>query len=145
MGGGMPLGAFMANQTIMAALKNDPILGHITTFGGHPVSCAASLSALQVIVREKYHLQAQEKGSLFQSLLKHPKIKEDRGIGLMLALELSDFEMVQKVIHLCIEKGLISDWFLFCDNSLRIAPPLTISEEEIREACRILLEAISEI
>jgi acetylornithine/succinyldiaminopimelate/putrescine aminotransferase len=145
MGGGMPLGAFMANQTIMAALKNDPILGHITTFGGHPVSCAASLSALQVIVREKYHLQAQEKGSLFQSLLKHPKIKEVRGIGLMLALELSNFEMVQKVIHLCIEKGLISDWFLFCDNSLRIAPPLTISEEEIREACRILLEAISEI
>jgi acetylornithine/succinyldiaminopimelate/putrescine aminotransferase len=142
MGGGMPLGAFMARAEIMDCLRRDPILGHITTFGGHPVSCAASLAALTVLQHSDLIAQIPAKEELFRSLLVHEKIPEVRGKGLMLALELGSFEYVQEVIHRCIEKGLITDWFLFCDSSLRIAPPLIISEAEIKEACTILLEAL---
>lgn len=143
MGGGMPIGAFMASREIMKVLKTNPILGHITTFGGHPVSCAASLAALQVTVDESLAEAATDKGALFKSLLIHPRIKEIRGKGLMLAAEMESFEKLKDTIDRCIERGLVTDWFLFCDNSMRIAPPLTITEEQIREACSIILDVLN--
>jgi acetylornithine/succinyldiaminopimelate/putrescine aminotransferase len=142
LGGGMPLGAFISSKEIMDSLQSDPVLGHITTFGGHPLSCAASLAALEILKNEKWISEAEEKGELFKELLVHPKIIEVRGIGLMLAVEMRDFDFVQKVIRKCIENGLITDWFLFCDNSLRIAPPLTITKEEIRSACDIIIQSL---
>ena len=145
MGGGMPLGAFVTSKRIMDCLKQDPILGHITTFGGHPVSCASSLAALEVIEREKLAEQVAAKSTQFHELLKHPAIQELRGEGLMLALQLDTFENLQKVIENCLENGLITDWFLFCDNAMRISPPLTISTDEIREACGIILKALDAV
>jgi acetylornithine/succinyldiaminopimelate/putrescine aminotransferase len=143
MGGGMPIGAFMASQKIMAVLKTNPILGHITTFGGHPVSCAASLAALRVTIDEKLPEAAVTKGALFKSLLIHPKIKEIRGKGLMLAAEMESFDKLKTTIDQCIELGVVTDWFLFCDNSMRIAPPLTITEAQIREACATILKVLN--
>jgi acetylornithine/succinyldiaminopimelate/putrescine aminotransferase len=145
MGGGMPIGAFMASQRVMQALKTNPVLGHITTFGGHPVSCASALAALQVTIGENLPAKAVAKGALLKSLLVHPKIKEVRGKGLMLAAELESFEKLKQTIDLCIEAGVVTDWFLFCDNSMRIAPPLTISEEQIREGCSVILAALDKI
>lgn len=145
MGGGMPLGAFISSEKIMQTLTFQPVLGHITTFGGHPVSCAASLATLQELKESNLISQAKNKGELFKTLLKHPLIKEVRGIGLMLALEFKDFKTVKSIIDQCIELGLITDWFLFCDNSLRIAPPLVITEDEIKIACKILLQAIDRV
>jgi acetylornithine/succinyldiaminopimelate/putrescine aminotransferase len=145
MGGGMPIGAFIANERLMKTLSFEPVLGHITTFGGHPVSCAASLATLNYIVNENLMDQIPAKSALFHSLLKHPIIKEVRGIGFMLAVEMKDFKTVKAVIDECIQNGLITDWFLFCDNSLRIAPPLTITEEEIKIACNILLQAMNKV
>lgn len=143
MGGGMPIGAFMASQEIMSVFKTNPILGHITTFGGHPVSSAASLAALRVTLKEELAEKAIAKGALFKSLLIHPKIKEIRGKGLMLAAEMESFEVLKQTIDKCIEKGVVTDWFLFCDNSMRIAPPLTITEEQIREGCKVILDVLS--
>lgn len=142
LGGGMPLGAFISSKEIMHSLQSNPVLGHITTFGGHPLSCAASLAALEVLKTENWISEVEEKEVLFKKLLVHPEIIEVRGIGLMIAVELRDFEYVQKVIKKCIEGGLITDWFLFSDNSLRIAPPLTISKEEIEFACKIILQSL---
>ncbi|MCP1383916.1 aspartate aminotransferase family protein [Runella salmonicolor] len=156
MGGGMPIGAFIASKEIMSVFKNNPILGHITTFGGHPVSCAASLATLEVVQDILYGTQKNEeteglsvnqKGDLIKSLLVHPKIKEIRGRGLMLAVEFESFDVLKPVIDRAIQNtqnggGVITDWFLFCDNSMRLAPPLVISEAQIREACAIILEAI---
>ena len=138
MGGGMPIGAFIANQKIMSVFKNNPILGHITTFGGHPVSCAASLATLNVIYEEKLLDNVKRKAQIFRELLVHEKIKEVRNQGLMMAVEFEDFDTLKPIIDRAIEKGVITDWFLFCDNSMRIAPPLIITEEEIRKACSIL-------
>jgi acetylornithine/succinyldiaminopimelate/putrescine aminotransferase len=143
MGGGMPIGAFMASQQVMKVLKTNPILGHITTFGGHPVSCAASLAALRVTIDEGLSQAAIAKGELFKSLLVHPEIKEVRGKGLMLAAEMESFDKLKQTIDRCIEMGLVTDWFLFCDNSMRIAPPLTITEDQIREACAIILNVLN--
>ncbi|WP_342086016.1 aspartate aminotransferase family protein [Dyadobacter sp. OTU695] len=143
MGGGMPIGAFMAPQKIMKVLKTNPILGHITTFGGHPVSCAASLAALQVTIDEKLPESAFAKGALFKSLLIHPEIKEIRGKGLMLAAEMESFDKLKTTIDRCIELGVVTDWFLFCDNSMRIAPPLTITEAQIREACATIIKVLN--
>ncbi|MCF2443857.1 aspartate aminotransferase family protein [Dyadobacter sp. CY345] len=142
MGGGMPIGAFMASQQIMSVFKNNPILGHITTFGGHPVSSAASLAALQVTLKDNLAENAIAKGELFKSLLVHPKIKEVRGRGLMLAAEMESFEALKQTIDRCIENGVITDWFLFCDNSMRLAPPLIITDEQIREGCAVILEVL---
>jgi acetylornithine/N-succinyldiaminopimelate aminotransferase len=142
-GGGMPLGAFIASPSIMNCLRNEPVLGHITTFGGHPVSCAASHAALNVLLSTDLIEKTIDKENLFRSLLVHPKIRGIRGTGLMLAVELESAEAVMNVIQICIEKGVITDWFLFCDNSLRIAPPLTISNDEIEFACRVIVEAVS--
>lgn len=145
MGGGMPIGAFVSSKKIMDSFKNNPILGHITTFGGHPVSCAASLATLKLILQEDLITSVKQKHLLFKELLKHPAIKEVRGMGLMLAVQLDNFENIEKVIQICLEKGLIIDWFLFCDSALRISPPLIIEEKEIRESCEIILHAIAEV
>lgn len=143
MGGGMPIGAFMASHQIMKVLKTNPILGHITTFGGHPVSCAASLAALQVTIGDELPEAAISKGALFKSLLIHPEIKEIRGKGLMLAAEMASFEKLKATIDRCIGLGVVTDWFLFCDNSMRIAPPLTITEAQIREACATIINVLN--
>ncbi|TAH28723.1 MAG: aspartate aminotransferase family protein [Cytophagales bacterium] len=145
MGGGMPIGAFVSNQKIMSVFKNNPILGHITTFGGHPVCCAAALASLAIIEDEKLYENAEEKGLLFVQLLQHQQIKQVRQNGLLLAVEFENFITLKKIIDKCLEKGLMTDWFLYCDNSMRIAPPLIINEEEIRWACKTILEAIDEV
>jgi len=143
MGGGMPIGAFISSPAVMSVFKNNPILGHITTFGGHPVSCAASLATLHIIRDEQLYAQAEAKGQLFRQLLGNsPAIKEIRGKGLMLAAEFESFAVLKPVIDRAIELGVITDWFLFCNNSMRIAPPLIITDEQIQEACTVILEAI---
>ncbi len=144
MGGGMPIGAFIASTQIMETLSDNPFLGHITTFGGHPVSCAASLATLNIILNNDLHLQATAKGELFRSLLQHKSILEIRGKGLMMAVELGDAALVQKTIACALKKGLLTDWFLFKDTALRVAPPLIINEDEIKLACRILTESLEE-
>ena len=144
MGGGMPIGAFIANKEVMGAFKNNPLLGHITTFGGHPVSAAASLATIQILKEEKLIEQVEAKADLFKKLLVHPRIKAFRNKGLMMALEFESFEVLKPIIDLAIKLGVITDWFLFCDDSMRIAPPLIITEEQIREACTVILRAINE-
>lgn len=144
MGGGMPIGAFIANQKIMSVFKNNPILGHITTFGGHPVSCAASLATLNVILEENLLEKIKSKAQIFKDLLVHEKIKEVRNQGLMMAVEFENFDTLKPIIDRAIEKGVITDWFLFCDNSMRIAPPLIITEEEIIKACSVILSVINQ-
>ncbi|TAF33277.1 MAG: aspartate aminotransferase family protein [Cytophagales bacterium] len=145
MGGGMPLGGFAASSKLMALFKNDPILGHITTQGGHPVSCAAALTALDLLQKEAFFTDAERKAELFKSLLVHPKIKDIRYKGLMMAVEFESFEVLKAIIDKAIEKGVLTDWFLFCNNSMRIAPPLIISDSEIKKCCKILNEAITEV
>ncbi|UXX78162.1 aspartate aminotransferase family protein [Reichenbachiella carrageenanivorans] len=142
MGGGMPIGAFISSKNIMHDLTHDPILGHITTFGGHPVSAAASLATLRVLQSEQLISQVAEKEALFHSLLKHEQIIEVRSKGLMMAVAFDSFERLDKIIHQLLEDGILSDWFLFCDNAMRIAPPLTITKEEIKMACNKILQAI---
>jgi acetylornithine/N-succinyldiaminopimelate aminotransferase len=143
LGGGMPLGAFIAPKPIMDALKENPILGHITTFGGHPVCCAAGLASLEVILKENLMETVLEKEKLFRELLQHWEIKEVRGKGLMLGIQLSSFNQVESVSKRCVENGVIVDWFLHCETALRVAPPLIITEAEIRKACEVILEAIT--
>jgi acetylornithine/succinyldiaminopimelate/putrescine aminotransferase len=143
LGGGMPIGAFIASNEIMSSLKENPILGHITTFGGHPVCCAAGLAALEVLLNEDLVEQVDVKADLFRQLLVHPVIKEVRGKGLMLAVELESFELNKKIIDRCITHGVVVDWFLHCSNSMRIAPPLIINQDEIRKACEVIIEAIN--
>ncbi len=145
MGGGMPIGAFIANQEIMGSFKNNPLLGHITTFGGHPVSAVASLATIEIIREENLLATIEPKAQIFKSLLIHEKIKSIRNKGLMMAVEFESFDVLKPIIDRAIEKGVITDWFLFCDDAMRIAPPLIINEEQIREACRIILEAIDEV
>jgi len=143
LGGGMPVGAFISSNEIMGALKENPILGHITTFGGHPVCCAAGLAALEVLLDENLIADVAEKESLFKKLLVHPDIKEVRGKGLMLATEFESFDINKKIIDRCIENGVITDWFLHCSNSMRIAPPLVITNDEIEKACTVIIEAVN--
>jgi len=143
MGGGMPIGAFIAAKETMDCLKDNPILGHITTFGGHPVSCAAGLASLNVIIKENLMADVSKKEQLFRHLLVHPKIKEIRGQGLMLSLQLDTFEQVENTSKECVADGIIIDWFLHCDNAMRIAPPLTITFKEIEIACSKILKALS--
>ncbi|MBE8712844.1 aspartate aminotransferase family protein [Sphingobacterium hungaricum] len=141
-GGGMPLGAFVASKEIMDVIKDNPMLGHITTFGGHPVSCAAAMASLQVIQDENLLEQVEHKAQLFRKQLDHPKIQEIRGLGLMMCIQLENFDQVYQVSSYCAAKGLMIDWYLHCETALRIAPPLTISADEIKIACEIILEAI---
>ena len=127
----------------MSVLSHTPILGHMTTFGGHPVCCAAGLATLRALVDGHIVDEVEEKGQLFKQLLKHPAIKEIRGKGLMLAVEFENFETNKKIIDACILDGVLSDWFLHCSNSMRIAPPLIITTEEIEIACQIILKNIN--
>ena len=145
LGGGMPLGAFIADKKLMDTLTHDPVLGHINTFGGHPVCCAAGLAALSVLFEEELLAAISHKEQLFLSLLKHPKINAVRSRGLMLAVEFDDFEFNKQVIDQLIIEGVFTDWFLFASNCLRIAPPLTISEVEIHKACNILLKVLDKL
>jgi len=142
MGGGMPIGAFIAAHEVMQTLTFNPVLGHISTFGGHPVSCAASLATLQIIQEEKLMETIPAKEKLFRELLIHPSIKSIRSKGLLMALEFESYAVLKPIIDRSIAKGVLTDWFLFSDNSMRIAPPLIISEEAIKEACTIILSCI---
>lgn len=145
MGGGMPVGAFTASDQHMDMLYDNPRFGHITTFGGHPVIAAASLAVLQELVQTDIMAKTLEKEKLFRELLVHPLIQEVRGIGLMLApMTLSD-EITNKVILKCKEQGLILFWLLFEGKAIRITPPLTISENEIREGCALIIQALNEV
>ena len=143
LGGGMPLGAFIASNEIMSTFCNPP-LSHITTFGGHPVCCAAGLAALNVIINENLLKEVVSKGEMIKELLAFENF-EVHGKGLLLALDLKSQELNFKVIERCIQKGLIADWFLFADTMLRISPPLNISDEDIKFACETIKEAIKEI
>jgi len=142
MGGGMPIGCFISSKEIMSSLKQNPILGHITTFGGHPISTAASLATLETIQNENLIDQVAKKALLFKKLLKHDLIKSIRNQGLLMAIEFESYEVLKRIIDRALEAGIITDWFLFCNNSMRIAPPLTISKIEIKEVCKTLLKSI---
>jgi len=143
LGGGMPLGAFIADKKIMDAFTENPVLGHITTFGGHPVCCAAGMAAMKVLLEEKIVNGIKAKEELFRSLLVHPKIKAIRSFGLWMAVEFDSFETNKEIIDTCIEDGVMTDWFLFAPSCLRISPPLIVSENQIAEACNKILDAIS--
>ena len=143
-GGGMPIGAFISSKKIMSSLTRRPMLGHITTFGGHPVNCAAALANINVIETEDLITNVEEKGKLFEDLLQHESIIEIRRIGLMMAVEFPSFKWVEKIFYKNLEKGIITFWFISCNNSFRLAPPLTITNEQIKEASVKLLESFSE-
>ena len=142
LGGGMPLGAFIADKKLMQSLTDNPILGHITTFGGHPVCCAAGLAAMNVLLNEQMINGVESKEKLFRSLLIHPKIKTIRSFGLWLAVEFDSFETARKTVDKCIEHGVLTDWFLFASNCLRISPPLVISNKQIITCSEIILKSI---
>lgn len=142
LGGGLPLGAFIASHAMMQSLTDAPVLGHITTFGGHPLSCAAGLAAFNVLQNEDLIAQVARKEQLFLSLLDHPEIKAVRSKGLLIAVELESPEKVIATLQQCLQKHLFSDWFLFAADCIRIAPPLTITEDEIRKACTIISECL---
>lgn len=141
-GGGLPIGAFIADQKIMNLLTHDPMLGHITTFGGNPVCCASALATLQVIQDENIISQVEQKGKLFEKLLSHPSIKAVRRIGLFFALDFESEAKVQQIVKNALDLGVICFWFLSCPASFRIAPPLTITEDEISTSCELILQAI---
>ena len=142
LGGGMPIGVFISSKKIMDSLSDNPILGHITTFGGHPVSCAAGNAALKFLTKSSLMNEVAEKEALFRELLVHPKIKGISGKGLMLAVQLDSFEEVERTMKRCIERGVIIDWFLYNLECLRISPPLIITKKQIREVCEVLKEAL---
>jgi acetylornithine/N-succinyldiaminopimelate aminotransferase len=144
LGAGMPLGAFIANKNLMDAFTQSPVLGHITTFGGHPVCCAAGMAGMNALLHEGWIEQVKTKRALLESLLIHSKIKKVRSFGLWMAVEFDSFETNKKVIDTCLEKGLLTDWFLFAPECLRISPPLTISENQLREAAATILVAIAD-
>lgn len=145
LGAGLPLGAFISSKEIMQSLTHNPILGHITTFGGNAVSCAASLAMLDVLESQPYISEVGKKEALFHELLMYPKILEVRSKGLLMTAVFQDFDLNKKIIDEVIKKGVLTDWFLFADNCLRIAPPLIILEEEIMEACEIIIRAIETV
>ena len=142
LGGGMPLGAFVSSQGIMSSLADGPVLGHITTFGGHPVCCAAGMAAMQVLTNEAVVAGVADKEQLFISLLQHSAIKHVSSSGLLIAVRLADATTVQQTLQRCLDAGLFSDWFLFAPDCIRIAPPLTITHDEIIKACTLLLSCL---
>jgi acetylornithine/N-succinyldiaminopimelate aminotransferase len=142
LGGGMPLGAFIADKKLMNALTVNPALGHLTTFGGHPVCCAAGLAAMDVLLNEKIIDGVREKEKLFRSILIHPRIKTIRSFGLWLAIEFDSFETAKKTVDNCIQRGVLTDWFLFASNCMRISPPLVISDQQITDCSEIILKSI---
>jgi acetylornithine/N-succinyldiaminopimelate aminotransferase len=144
LGGGLPLGAFISDRTLMTALTDQPVLGHITTFGGHPVCCAAGQASFRLLLQQGWIGEVAEKERLFRRLLVHQAIREVRSCGLLIAVEFGSFDENKRIIDACIRKGVLTDWFLFAPECLRIAPPLTITEEQVRSACEIILSAINE-
>ena len=140
LGGGMPLGAFIAEKNLMHQLTENPVLGHITTFGGHPVCCAAGMAAFNVLLKNDFDIFRKE--GQFKLLLQHAKIKSVRSFGLWMAIEFDSFETCKKIIDYCIENGVLTDWFLFAPNCLRISPPLTISPQQVQNACEVILSAL---
>lgn len=144
LGGGMPLGAFIADRVLMRTLTYDPVLGHITTFGGHPVSCASGKAAMEVLIDGNLIDSVKKKEEILKIYLGHNKISEIKSCGLWASLAFDSFETNKKVIEKCLEKGLITDWFLFASNCLRIAPPLIITENELMNVCRLIVEAVDE-
>ena len=139
LGGGMPLGAFAARGEVMSTLTHDPTLGHITTFGGHPVCCAAGLAAMRYIEEHDLAASAERMGALYEKLLRdHPAVKEIRRSGLLLAVELGSSERLYGIMEIFKREGIMSDWFLYCDTAFRISPPLVISEEEVRDSAAII-------
>lgn len=145
LGGGMPIGAFIASKTLMDCLKEKPALGHITTFGGHPLIAAAALATLKEVTTSNLMEESLRKEKLFRSLLTHPEVLEIRGKGLMLAALVKSSEIASQVILKCMDRGLLLFWLLFEGRAIRITPPLTISDNEIRLGCKILLEALDEV
>jgi len=145
LGGGMPLGAFIADKKLMNTFTSNPTLGHITTFGGHPVCCAAGLAAMKALLDEGMMNGVRKKEELFRSLLVHQRISSVRSFGLWLAVEFDSFETNKKIIDRCISNGILTDWFLFAANSLRISPPLIISEDQIKKASEIILKGCDSI
>lgn len=137
----MPLGAFIADKAMMDSFTDNPVLGHITTFGGHPVCCAAGMAAMKALLGEGMIKSVQEKAALFNSLLLHLKIKAVHSFGLWFAIEFDSFETNKKIIDACIANGVLTDWFLFSSDCLRISPPLIIDEEQIKKACNSILQA----
>ena len=145
-GGGMPLGAFVSRHEIMDTLQSNPVLGHITTFGGHPVCCAAGLAALNYLLDHHVVEQVEAKGALYERLLEdHPAVREIRRSGLLLAVELGSSERLYRIMELFKETGIMSDWFLFCDTAFRISPPLTVSEEEVRDSACLIRECLDRL
>lgn len=142
LGGGLPLGAFIADRTLMWALTENPVLGHITTFGGHPLSCAAGLAAFDLLLEQEWIGQVKQKEALLRSKLIHPAIKSIHSAGLWMALQFDNFEQTKRIIDECIGRGVFTDWFLFASDCMRISPPLSITEEEIDQAAGIILAAI---
>ena len=145
LGGGMPLGAFIADKALMHTLTHDPVLGHITTFGGHPVSCAAGKAALEVLLEGKWIDAAFEKEAFLKKHLVHPAIQHINTAGLWISLQFATPELNQRIVHQCVKNGLITDWFLFAPDRLRIAPPLITSMEELGSICQIILQSIDEM
>ena len=150
LGGGMPLGAFIADKKLMDLFTDNPVLGHINTFGGHPVCCAAGLAAFEVLQQEILLTEVNEKSDLFVKNLKHIKINKVNAIGLMIAVHFDDYKTNKLVIDELVAgpadtPGVFTDWFLFADNALRIAPPLNISNEQINQACKLILKAVSKL
>jgi len=145
LGGGLPIGTFISSYEKMQCLTHDPMLGHITTFGGNPVSCAAAFATLEVIEEENLLEYVEAKGVLIEQLLQHHKVREIRRKGLMFAIEFETTEEVAQIVKYCLNRGVITFWFLSCPNSFRIAPPLTITEAEIREACQVIKEAFDSL
>ena len=146
LGGGMPLGAFVSSREIMGTLQENPVLGHITTFGGHPVCCAAGLAALNYLLDNGVVATVEAKGALYESLLAdHPAVREIRRSGLLLAVELGEPAKLYRIMELFKEAGILSDWFLFCDTAFRISPPLTISDEEVRESAAIIRDCLDRV
>lgn len=146
LGGGMPLGAFVSSRSIMECLTHDPALGHITTFGGHPVCCAAGLAAMEYIIDAQLLEGVESKGRLFeQTLLRHPAVREIRRSGLLLAVELGRSDRLYCIMEIFKQEGILSDWFLFCDTAFRISPPLIIREDEIREVCAVVGKSLDRV
>lgn len=146
LGGGMPLGALAASEELMDAWRDHPPLGHITTFGGHPVSCAAALAALKILLRENWIADVERKSKRFTDALKlHPLVKEIRAAGLLIAVDLKDCEKAKKILYLLLEEGVLTDWFLFQPTSFRIAPPLCINDQEIDMAVEAIIRALNRL
>lgn len=145
LGGGMPMGAFIAHQSLMHTLTNNPVLGHITTFGGHPVACAAGKAAFEFLLNEQLIDAVKSKGDLLRNNIQHKAIKAIHQYGLWMAIEFDSFETNHAIIQKCIAKGLITDWFLFASNCMRIAPPLIITELQLLDICTIINESIAEV